>query len=114
MTGSFWTPYRRGAAVALIGFGASLFFCGGLLLLLTRQANFAFWLLVPALVAVIVTSAWTDQERPTRGGFVACRDCGKPVFEVSGRQSFGFFWTRFWPERDCSECGADLNARTPS
>ena len=109
--GGFWTPYRKGAAVALLSFGSTLFAVVGLMLLLTSQADFPFWLLLPAFLVAAVTSPALDPERRSRGGFLACPVCRKPVFQASGRYSFGTYTNRFWPEKDCSECGSDLDAR---
>jgi hypothetical protein len=108
--GGFWTPYRRGVAITLLGHGSALALVVGLLLLLTRQADFPFWLLLPPMVVAALLSPWIDAEWPSRGGLASCPVCRKPVFEVGGRDSLGFFRTRFWPERDCSECGTDLQS----
>jgi hypothetical protein len=104
----FWTPYRKGVAVALLSFGSTLFFVVGLLLVLTRQAGLPVWLLVPALLIAALTSPALDPEMRSRGGFLSCPVCRKPLFQASGRSSFGAYTNRLWPEKDCSECGADL------
>ena len=108
---SFWTIYRFAAVVAAFGWASGLFFVFWLFYILVHPLA-PFWPFLPALVIGGLTALMMD----SRHGTIHCPECGKPVFRrdggpsgYGGRLGAGLVW----PERECSQCGYDLNETGP-
>jgi hypothetical protein len=55
-----------------------------------------------------LTGVWMNPRHGERGGPACCPHCGKSVFQLWGGESFRASMELIWPERICSDCGADL------
>ena len=101
------TPYRKGLLITLIGLASGLFTFVGFLAVLTGKADLPGWLFIVAIAVGVITAHWLDPRRSSRNDPARCPHCGKSVFQSWGGDSFPTV-NLIWPERQCSECGADL------
>ena len=109
-TATFWTPYRRGVLVALLGWTSGLVAVTALFAMFLYRSEAALWVFLAALPVGAVTGAMMDPSYSAKGGFAACPSCGKSVFLLYGWTSgrWTFAASLWWPERECSECLYDL------
>jgi hypothetical protein len=102
-----WTPYRKGLLITLSGTASALFIFFGFLAVVTGKADLPVWLFIVAIAIGTITAHWLDPLRTSRNDPARCPECGKSVFQSWGGASF-LTVNLIWPERQCSECGADL------
>ena len=104
----FWSPYRKGIVLALLAWSTSLAFIIHLLGTLTRQMEFRSSLFGPLLFAAWFFGSVFHARRWHRFAPARCEECSKSVFLLTGGETFAWDMQLWWPERECSECGADL------
>ena len=103
----FWTPYRKGLLIAFVGIGSPLFLFFGFLAVITQNADLPLWLFILVFVAGAITTPWFQAKSWSRNHPARCPECRKSVLYAAGGgglRGIGLIW----PERRCSECGADL------
>lgn len=107
---NFWTPYRRGIVVGLVGWISGLVAVTALFAMLLYRTEIALWVFLTTLPIGVVTGTMMDPSPGVKGGFASCPSCGKSVFLLYGWTSgrWTFAATLWWPERECSECLYDL------
>ena len=113
-TATFWTPYRRGVAVALGGWVAGLVGIVGLFAMILHRSETGLWIFLATLPVAAIVGPMMDPRPGVKGGFASCPSCGKSVFLLYGwtSGSWTFAATLWWPERECSECLYDLTEAT--
>ncbi len=107
MMRSGWTPYRIGVVIALAGWTGSIAFVA-LFILMVTGGFFSAWLFaaVTALgspITILFRPNHRSRNHPAR-----CPECHKSIFLLAGGESMPVSFTLAWPERWCSECGANL------
>jgi hypothetical protein len=108
---SFWTPYRKGILVALLGWTSGLVAVTALFAMVLYRTEIALWAFLASLPVAAVIGPMMDPSPGAKGGFACCPSCGKSVFLLHGWTTgrWTFAATLWWPERECSECLHDLS-----
>jgi hypothetical protein len=106
----FWSPYRRGIAIAIVTWGPILiaFFWG--IAMLGGSARFHLWPLLALLGITGIAGIDMSPSGGAGGRFSKCPACGKSVFALFGwaTETSVTYLGLWWPERQCSKCGYDL------
>ena len=111
---AFWTPYRKGVIIAVLSIVHSILFIGWFFALISDPIGIPLWPLYLLLATGIVLGALIRPDSQSRNHPARCGACRKSVFLLWGGESMlGATMTRWWPEKECSECGADLTGDAP-
>jgi hypothetical protein len=107
---TFWTPYRRGALVALCGWAIGLVAAVALFAMVLNTSELALWVFLATIPLAAIISPMIEPSISERGGFASCPSCGKSVLLMYGWTSGKSIFSAqlWWPERECSECLHDL------
>ena len=114
--GGFWTPYRRGIVVALLGWASGLGFVAAFFAMMVDGVAVPMWLFAVLMVIGAITGGIMDAHMWERGKLANCPACGKSVFLLYGwKTRLGATGCQlWWPEKDCSECLFDLTLAQPA